>query len=136
MRFDVILANPPFEPGLDGVSNCLYADGGKQGTDIVCKIIEKVPEYLNACGSFQMITWLPAESFFLLDGLRAFFGPERVVVKFIFEFSFNSYWTYRMLSTADRVLTPCENDQMLHYVFIEVVPTIESSSVVRGGIQH
>jgi methylase of polypeptide subunit release factors len=126
MRFDVILANPPFEPNLDGVSNYLYADGGKEGTDIVCKIIEKVPEYLNTCGSFQMICWLPGDSFSLLDQLRDFFGSERVLVKSLFDFSFYDYWNHRMTSAVDRIPMPFDNKESLHYVFIQVVPTIAS----------
>ena len=124
MRFDAIIANPPFEPTPDGCSNYLHSNGGQNGVRVIREIIEHVPEYLEEHGSFQMMAWLPATSSSVLDGLSRFFGSERVFVRSLFNFSLTDYMMHRKHAfQADRLPTVPSNNELLHYVYIEVIPT-------------
>src|ERR1700738_45323 len=44
MRFDAILANPPFEPTPKGWPRYLHSDGGEDGLSVTRQIIEGIPE--------------------------------------------------------------------------------------------
>lgn len=59
MKFDLIIANPPFEPISKRVNYFTHSAGGKKGTDILEKILSNIENYLNLHASFQIITWIP-----------------------------------------------------------------------------
>ena len=57
--FDMIVSNPPYidsdvmrelQPEVIGHEPAIALDGGKQGLDILCRIIREAPEYLNENG--------------------------------------------------------------------------------------
>lgn len=127
IRFDAILANPPFEPTPDGCSNYLHSDGGVDGLDVIRKIIERLPEHLESHGSFQMVAWLSAKSVSLLDQLGKWFGTERVVVKSLFEFSMSDYIRHQTqasrLPSSRSFPRPSKSVDWLRYVYIHVLPT-------------
>jgi HemK-related putative methylase len=91
MRFDVILANPPFEPTPAGWTNYLHSDGGEDGLSIVRRILAQVSDHLSPSGSFQMITWLAESSVHILDEIRSIFGAENVNVESLGEFPLQAY---------------------------------------------
>ena len=124
-RFDAILANPPFEPTQIDRTNYLHSDGGEDGLTVIRKIISQVPEYLAGHGSFQMMAWLSPQSVSAVDGLRAFFGADRVVVRSLFAFPLADYLSHqrqkhKRLSVTDSLK---KTSDLLHYVYIHVLPT-------------
>lgn len=54
-RFDVIYANPPFLPVPAGVRYPLSGDGGYDGLKVLLRIVEGLPEHLNAGGRAALI---------------------------------------------------------------------------------
>jgi SAM-dependent methyltransferase len=91
MQFDVILANPPFEPTPKGWANYLHSDGGEDGLAVVRQIAAQISDHLSPSGSFQMITWLTESSIYILDEIRSVFGAERVAVISLGEFPLEVY---------------------------------------------
>lgn len=130
MRFDAIVTNPPFEPTPDGCPNYLHSDGGGDGLDIIRKIIEQVPEYLEPHGTFQMVAWLPTKSSWVLDCLSKSFGRDRVLVRSLFRFSLTDYVKHRneLSHNVGLSRTSKTMDDLLHYVYIHVLPTKASFS--------
>jgi len=58
-RFDLVIANPPFEPVPAGRGFFLHSDGGEDGLDVVRRILAEVPDRLTEAGRLEMITWSP-----------------------------------------------------------------------------
>ena len=54
MRFDVILANPPFVPSPE--ANLKFRDGGATGENILRAIVEAAPAHLNPAGRLCIVT--------------------------------------------------------------------------------
>lgn len=59
MKFDAVLANPPFEPVPAGYQYYMHSHGGIDGLRIVLKILHKIDDYINEDGVFQVLTFLP-----------------------------------------------------------------------------
>jgi len=127
MRFDAILANPPFEPTPKGWPRYLHSDGGEDGLSVTRQIIERIPEYLEPFGSFQMVAWLSEDFVSVLDQLRRAFGAERVAVRSLFNFSMSDYIRHRMresnLPRGRPFLLPSKSSESVHYVYVHVVPS-------------
>ncbi len=64
--FDVILANPPYNPSFEPqVQEKLCIHAGKSGEDILFKIIQNVPKFLNQGGICQIVS-----RYFYKEGLN------------------------------------------------------------------
>lgn len=124
-RFDVILANPPFEPTQIGRPNYLHSDGGEDGLNIIRKIVLQVPEYLEEHGSFQMMAWLSPQSSSVVEKLRTCFGTDRVVVRSLFAFPLADYFSHQNQTHERTRMTGRSKkaSDVLHYVYIHVLPT-------------
>jgi len=124
-RFDTVLANPPLEPTQIGRTNYLHSDGGEDGLTVIRKILSQVPEYLEEHGSFQMMAWLSPQSVSVVDGLRAFFGADRVVVRSLFAFPLADYLSHQRQKHERLSVTGSleKASDLLHYVYIHVLPT-------------
>lgn len=124
-RFDAILANPPFEPTQMDGPNYLHSDGGEDGLTVIRKILSHVPEYLEEHGSFQMMAWLSPQSVSVFDGLRAFFGADRVIVRSLFAFPLADYLSHQRRKHERLSVTGSlkKASDLLHYVYIHVLPT-------------
>ncbi len=105
-KFDMILANPPFVPS--PLNNILYRDGSKTGENIVKRIVENLPRFLNENGICQISTllvfadedynkklskWLESRNFTVLSLFFNKFDVLRYVFNHL-EFPEN-YHTYR-----------------------------------------
>jgi SAM-dependent methyltransferase len=60
-RFDLILANPPFELVPPDTRYFLHSHGGEDGLDVVRALLPGVRQRLRPGGRFEMFTWTPSD---------------------------------------------------------------------------
>jgi HemK-related putative methylase len=70
MKFDLITANPPFEPVSYKIEYPLHSVAGKRGTDVLKKILSEIDNYVKTNGSFQIISWIPEGGLDTLDNFN------------------------------------------------------------------
>ena len=73
--FDCILAHPPYVPALE--QRLTYRDGGQTGDEIIRRIVEGLPEHLNAGGTCHLLCLgMDTEETRFEERLRAWLGPS------------------------------------------------------------
>ncbi len=74
--FDLITANPPYNPELDSPAGQDYHSGGESGEEVLSRIIEGAPRFLGEGGSCHVITLLVLrEGDTVRRKLRRWMGP-------------------------------------------------------------
>ncbi len=74
-RFDCILAHPPYVPALE--QRLTYRDGGESGDQIIRRIVEDLPDYLNVGGTFHLLCLgMDTEQARFEDRLRGWLGAS------------------------------------------------------------
>lgn len=66
-KFDLITANPPFEPVPENENYYMHSRGGEKGTSILERILLEINDYLVDNGSFQIISWIPESKRCIFD---------------------------------------------------------------------
>ncbi len=76
--FDLIMANPPFEPIPKDVKYHLHSDGGPSGTEVLERICDNAWGLLRPGGVLQAISYVPEDHRDLLNRLRAAYAKVRI----------------------------------------------------------
>ena len=102
-KFDLITANPPFEPVPSGLQYYIHSDGGESGAETVEAIFDDVASYLKPGGVFQMVAFFTSSSIALFKGLRRQFDIVTVKeVSSIDEGRFRRYMLRRLAAVNPR----------------------------------
>lgn len=120
--FDLIIANPPFEPTPPNELNFLHSDGGVRGSLILRKIVEEAPNYLNPEGSLQLITYLAEGELGILEELKNNFQIINVTeISVIDGNKFRDSQISRLPICPEMNKTLSENEfhDRLCYIFVE-----------------
>ena len=132
MKFDTILANPPFEPTPKEWMNYLHSDGGEDGLTVVRQILAQISDHMSPSGCFHMIIWVTESSLYILDEIKSVFCAERVTIRFLGEFSLQAYRAQQMkrselLGGPLTVALP-QTTESVHYLCIQITADGEASN--------
>ncbi|MFH1587258.1 MAG: HemK2/MTQ2 family protein methyltransferase [Candidatus Diapherotrites archaeon] len=86
MKFDLITANPPFEPVPKEAGYYLHSAGGEKGTKVLEKILSDIENHLKPGGSFQIIAWIPESKMPVLEKITKE-NYENIIIKTLRIFS-------------------------------------------------
>lgn len=119
MKFDVITANPPFEPTPNGHLNFLHSDGGEDGVIILQEIITRAPDYLLPNGSLQMVFYLKEDRLEILSILERRFKEVFVnELGIISAKAYNSYLESKLFLLNDAKHLTISNEFPIRYLYI------------------
>lgn len=114
MKFNLITANPPFEPLPRNKGYFIHSAGGRKGDEILTKILSGIESRLAPGGDFQIITWLAEGRLKLLEKInRECYNEVKIETLQVFSAEQVREYLHKRLGAAPGFHEP------VHYLFIQ-----------------